>query len=86
MARFIMDLVSFSGLLILIYLPIRIIYLLFKKKSVFSWKELFTLTYVFYMFSLIFIVWVKNNLHTNYLLYNFIPFKTIVNYFMFDSF
>lgn len=79
----IMDLFTFVFPALLVYLAFRLI--IIRKSKINFAKEFFLLTFATYIFALIFIVWIKGGMPSEYLRYNYIPFKTILNYLDFHS-
>lgn len=76
--RFFNDLLTFVGPILLFYLLIRVFFI--KKFKINIIKEFVRISFIAYISALIFIVWISHSLPADYLLYNFIPFKTIFNY------
>lgn len=65
--------------------PVLLLYLLIRfslvKKIKFNFmKDILRTTFVVYISSLIFIVWVTGSYYSDHLIYNFVPLKTIIKY------
>ncbi|MGP3609972.1 VanZ family protein [Anoxybacteroides rupiense] len=73
-----MDIMLFSGPILLFYLFIRLLFI--RKSKLRMMKEISRITFLAYISALIFIVWIDQSTPVNYLLYNFVPFKTIFTY------
>lgn len=74
----ILDLLIFAAPITLVYFIIRLS--LFKIFRINWIKESIKTSFIFYISTLVFIVWIYGPVHTQYLLYNIIPFKSIVSY------
>ncbi|PZD97573.1 hypothetical protein DNH61_01495 [Paenibacillus sambharensis] len=77
------DMSTFVFPLLLIYVFIRLFYI--RKAKINFMRELFLTSFYIYLFSLIFIVWIRGSGHNEQLQYNFIPLKTIIDYIGFNS-
>lgn len=71
-------LIMFSLPIVLLYVILRL--LLFKFVRFEPINDLLRLGFVCYLAALVYIVWIYGALPVDYLLYNFVPFKTILGY------
>uniref|UniRef100_UPI003D2CC501 VanZ family protein n=1 Tax=Paenibacillus oryzisoli TaxID=1850517 RepID=UPI003D2CC501 len=69
---------SFAIPITLIYFIIRLC--LIKRYRIIWKREILQISFILYISALVFIVWIYNLIHTDYLLYNIIPVKTIIGY------
>lgn len=78
MTRNLFDISLFVFPVLLLYLLIR--FSLVKNIKIEFMKDILRTTFVVYISSLIFIVWVTGSYYSDHLIYNFIPLKTIIKY------
>lgn len=64
----------------LLYCIIRLLFI--RKYKIFIYKELIRLVTITYLIYLVYIVWLIPTATLDYLPFNFIPFKTIIDYFI----
>lgn|GEM_PF-1137215 len=70
--------VMFAIPIVIVYVIVRL--LLIKYIRYEMGNDLLRLAFICYLAILVYIVWIYGALHVDYLLYNFVPFKTIVGY------
>lgn len=76
--RLVMDMFTIAIPITLTYIIIRIVLL---KVFRINWgREVLNISFVLYTASIVFIVWMYNAIQTDYILFNLIPLKSIIEY------
>ncbi|CAM4431662.1 VanZ family protein [Paenibacillus alkaliterrae] len=80
--RLLLDVLLFVCPAMFVYLAVRL--MLIRKIKFHFKREVLMVTFMVYIFALIFIVWIRGSRPAEDLMYNFIPFQTIWGYLQFE--